>query len=584
MSEDILENKDFLRVQKLNDSRNKRQSLHQDELDEKDLSLAQDDVIGIGLKAESEQEQEDPTLKVFVKRLNWKEKYRFHKDSGEMQSMLRDVEFNYRGTIMDNVVNNINEPLKVVLQDSPAGKLKDGDSKTEDTTSESKKGIELHKNQELTIQTNFGRTNFSGFYVLFWFSVAFIVTKVSVDYYIANDGDLGQSEVIQFMTKDLVSVALIDLAMYLSIYFVFAVQYACRLKWISWNKEGWLMTSLYEAAFVIVFLYVAENVMKFHWVAKIFLFLHSLVLLMKMHSFAFYNGYLWNIWEELSYSKGTLAKVKDTKVSSSVIKSLEKSRNFCQFELDCQSEKIPFPSNISVNNFFMYSMFPTVVYQIEYPRTKKIRWSYVFEKLCAIFGIIFIMMVVAQMFMYPVAMRAIALRDSGIPIFWDRIKQWPHLLLDIVPSFIMMYLLVWYLIWDAILNCIAELTCFADRYFYGDWWNCVSWEEFSRLWNVPVHKFLLRHVYHSSISFLQLNKAQATIATFFISSVVHELAMYVLFNKFRLFLFFLQMYQLPLVKMGNSKFFKDRKVLGNVIFWIGICTGPSLMCTLYLTF
>ena len=277
-------------------------------------------------------------------------------------------------------------------------------------------------------------------------------------------------------------------------------------------------------------------------------------------------------------------QVKDTKVSSSVIESLEKSRNFCQFELDCQSEKIPFPSNISVNNFFMYSMFPTLVYQIEYPRTKKIRWGYVFEKLCAIFGIIFIMMVVAQMFMYPVAMRAIALRDSGIPIFWDRIKQWPRLLLDIVPSFIMMYLLVWYLIWDAILNCIAELTCFADRYFYGDWWNCVSWEEFSRLWNVPVHKFLLRHVYHSSISFLQLNKAQATIATFFISSVVHELAMYVLFNKLRLFLFFLQMYQLPLVKMGNSKFFKDRKVLGNVIFWIGICTGPSLMCTLYLTF
>lgn len=27
---------------------------------------------------------------------------------------------------------------------------------------------------------------------------------------------------------------------------------------------------------------------------------------------------------------------------------------------------------------------------------------------------------------------------------------------------------------------------------------------------------------------------------------------------------------------------KDRKVLGNVIFWFGIFTGPSLLCSLYL--
>lgn len=73
-----------------------------------------------------------------------------------------------------------------------------------------------------------------------------------------------------------------------------------------------------------------------------------------------------------------------------------------------------------------------------------------------------------------------------------------------------MYLLVFYIIWDAILNAIAELTRFSDREFYGPWWNSVTWDQFARDWNVPVHRFLLRHVYHSSISSFRVSKQSAT--------------------------------------------------------------------------
>lgn len=31
--------------------------------------------------------------------------------------------------------------------------------------------------------------------------------------------------------------------------------------------------------------------------------------------------------------------------------------------------------------------------------------------------------------------------------------------------------MTWYLIWELILNLLGELTLFADRGFYGDWWN-----------------------------------------------------------------------------------------------------------------
>lgn len=37
------------------------------------------------------------------------------------------------------------------------------------------------------------------------------------------------------------------------------------------------------------------------------------------------------------------------------------------------------------------------------------------------------------------------------------------------------------MLFESILNLLAELTYFADRGFYGDWWNSVSWDEFARV-------------------------------------------------------------------------------------------------------
>lgn len=421
---------------------------------------------------------------------------------------------------------------------------------------------------------HFSDSEFAGLFTLFWVAVAVIVINSTVNY-IRENGF--KAEIINILYTKIVEIALTDLWMYLSMYPILGLHYLVKKNMIDWEKSGWVISSIYELLFFITFTLFAEK-QQFPWIGKIFLFLHSLVILMKIHSYSFYNGYLWRIKNELEFSKGLIKKFNEDDEN---LKLLHSSIEFCEFELKSQSTETPFPSNITVDNFFWFSMFPIVVYQIDFPRTERIRWSYVSEKLCAIFGVIIVMIVFAQNMMYPIVMRAIQLR--GLPLM-DRIYQYPLLLLNLMPSFVIIYLLVFYLIWDAILNCIAELTRFGDRDFYGPWWNCVSWDQFARIWNVPVHKFLLRHVYHSSISAFKLNKAQATIFTFFLSSVVHELSMFVLFHKIRGYLLLLQMCQLPLVMISKTKYLKDQKILGNVIFWIGIITGPSLMCTLYLTF
>lgn len=224
-----------------------------------------------------------------------------------------------------------------------------------------------------------------------------------------------------------------------------------------------------------------------------------------------------------------------------------------KWEIDALSDELrgkstepgrEYPNNLTLRNHYEYIVLPTVVYELEYPRSQTINWYYAAEKAAACFGIIFVMIMISQAFIYPVVMDTVRMKEEGVPLA-GRFRQFPWMLLDLIFPFMMEYLLTWYLIWETILNFLAELTYFADRGFYGAWWNCVSWDQFARDWNRPVHNFLLRHVYHSSISAMKVDKHTATLITFFLSACVHELVMWCIFKKLRGYLLFLQMCQLP---------------------------------------
>mgnify|MGYP003365731919 FL=1 len=630
MTEKFLKDKDFIKIQRLNSPNNaeKRKSLTQTDIDIDTLTsqLANHTKITtISSNTQQKNDQNDTDIdgSLLVNHAQFvKSRYKVRYRNDKVISYFDDVDFEYRPSILDG---SINEPFRMSFEGPTLEKeikIKEKAKRSqlrrekfpkvaskEDMNNNTSSNVESQDGTNSNNEDNSDSSevenatanngymhehlvsNFSGLYVALWMAIGLGVLRCVVDNYIDEDGNLMNGEIMTFLRTDLFKVGFVDLCMYLCMYVPFFIHWLAKKNILRWNCIGWKIVSVFEFAFFVGFIYLPEHVLNFHWVAKIFLFLHSLVLLMKMHSFAFYNGYLWSIKEELDYSTNALAKIekepptaenaKDTEVKD----IFEKSVDFCTFELNSQThdESQKFPKNINVWNFFEFTMFPTIVYQIEYPRTDRIRWSYVLEKVCAIFGTIFIMVLNAQIFMYPIAERALLIRGSEWTGIIDRLGHWARILIDIIPSFIVMYLLVFYLIWDAILNCIAELSRFGDRYFYGDWWNCVTWDEFSRIWNIPVHKFLLRHVYHSSISAFNFNKAQATLFTFFLSSVIHELSMYVIFKRMRLYIFFFQMLQLPLVAIGNTPQMKERTIIGNAIFWAGICMGPSVLCSLYLT-
>ncbi|KAK3114761.1 Sterol O-acyltransferase 2 (Sterol-ester synthase 2) [Teratosphaeriaceae sp. CCFEE 6253] len=233
-----------------------------------------------------------------------------------------------------------------------------------------------------------------------------------------------------------------------------------------------------------------------------------------------------------------------------------------------------YPQSLRLVNFAEFICLPTLVYELAYPRQERINWWYVAEKLSATFGVLCIMQVISQAFIYPPVAKTITMKEAGMPIE-ERWREFPFIVSEMLFPLLIEQLLTWYLIWECILNVLAELTRFADRGFYGDWWNSVTWDQYARDWNRPVHTFLLRHVYHSSISSFHLSRHAATFVTFLLSALVHEMCMAIMFKKVRGYLFSMQLLQLPLVMVSRSKLLRGRVVLGNTMFWLGLFVGPA---------
>ena len=55
-----------------------------------------------------------------------------------------------------------------------------------------------------------------------------------------------------------------------------------------------------------------------------------------------------------------------------------------------------------------------------------------------------------------------------------------------------------------------------------DWWNATTIGDYWRLWNMPVHKWLLRHVYYPALR-LGMGRTPAMVLVFFVSACFHEL-------------------------------------------------------------
>uniref|UniRef100_A0A1D1XNN8 O-acyltransferase n=1 Tax=Anthurium amnicola TaxID=1678845 RepID=A0A1D1XNN8_9ARAE len=416
-----------------------------------------------------------------------------------------------------------------------------------------------------------------GFFVLFWLAMAVYVIQTIV-HNLESLGTIVDLSFFELFSKDAVVLALSDACMVGATFFDVILQKMIARGWIEWRYTGMAIQHLYQVTFLFSASYWTYY-RGWPWVQSGFFVLHTIAMLMKIHSYAYYNGdmsafahRLRVLRKEYSQLLGETKKSEDGDEEKEKIRQQRLSRLRAWIEeieniIKNTSGSTSYPDNLTFANFLDYLLVPTLVYELEYPRTEKIRPRYVFEKALATLGTFFLLYMNTETYIIPVL-------PNSSTSFW-------RALLQISIPFMVNYLLIFYIIFECICNVFAELTRFADRHFYDDWWNSTTFEEFARKWNRPVHHFLLRHVYQWSIDSYKLSRRDASLMTFLLSSLIHELVMIVVSKKIRMYLFLLQMFQLPLIWVGNLPAVKESKWLGNAFFWFSMMCGPPLLGILY---
>ncbi|CAD6585412.1 MAG: hypothetical protein ASARMPRED_002153 [Alectoria sarmentosa] len=439
--------------------------------------------------------------------------------------------------------------------------------------------------------------DFRGFFVLFWIGLAVMVITTML----RNIKDTGyplRHQMFDLLTTKTWELGLSDGAMVLSTGVSVPFQMLCRRSkgWLRWENMGMPIQSVFQLGWLLLWVNW-PFIFNWTWTAQVFFTLHTLVLLMKMHSYTFYNGHLSTTEHRLSAldnpeSASTAAAVRypspgtqlnevdkavEDKKNEDEKETLTQLREDLALELVSPLGQVTYPNNLSMMNYVDYILCPTLCYELEYPRTSKINWMELFYKTLAVFGCIFLLTLISEEFIVPV-LRDSAIRLEGIDSWSDMGLILGETISQLLFPFMMTFLICFLVIFEYVLGAFAEITCFADRHFYSDWWNSSDWFEFSREWNIPVHHFLRRHVYGASRPYVSRNTA--TLITFLVSALGHELVMGCITKKLRGYGFAAQMSQLPIVAVQRIKVVRSRKLLNNVLFWCSMILGLSMMCAL----
>ncbi|KKK18159.1 hypothetical protein ARAM_004527 [Aspergillus rambellii] len=248
------------------------------------------------------------------------------------------------------------------------------------------------------------------------------------------------------------------------------------------------------------------------------------------------------------------------------------------FEIPKLYSTCPYPKNITVGNLAYYLLAPTLVYQPVYPRTPRIRWSFVGKRLFEFVCLAVVIWLLSAQYAAPL------LRNATEKIATLHITSILERGLKLSTISLVIWLAGFYALFQSLLNGLAEVMRFGDREFYTDWWNSPSFGVYWRSWNRPVYTFMKRHVYMPLVT-RGWSSFAAGLVVFTVSAVLHEILVGVPTHNLIGVAFLAMLFQLPLIFLtAPCEKFKNPlgKAIGNSIFWITFCVvGQPLGALLY---
>nr|AGH55992.1 acyl CoA:diacylglycerol acyltransferase [Tetraena mongolica] len=229
--------------------------------------------------------------------------------------------------------------------------------------------------------------------------------------------------------------------------------------------------------------------------------------------------------------------------------------------------------DVSFRSLAYFMVAPTLCYQPSYPRSECIRKGWVARQVLKLIIFTGVMGFIVEQYINPLV------RNSQHPLKGDLLYAIERILKLSVPN-LYVWLCMFYCLFHLWLNILAELLRFGDREFYKDWWNAQTTDGYWRMWNMPVHKWMVRHLYFPCLR-NGIPKGFAIVLVFFVSAIFHELCIAVPCHIFKLWAFIGIMSQVPLVFITNylQKKFQNSMV-GNMIFWFIFSILGQPMCLL----
>ncbi|XP_070604538.1 diacylglycerol O-acyltransferase 1 isoform X2 [Erythrolamprus reginae] len=235
-------------------------------------------------------------------------------------------------------------------------------------------------------------------------------------------------------------------------------------------------------------------------------------------------------------------------------------------------QEVTYPDNLTYRGLYYFLLAPTLCYELNFPRSPRIRKRFLLRRLFEMLFFLQLLVGLIQQWMVPTIQNSMKpFRDMD----YSRIIE--RLLKLAVPNHLI-WLIFFYWFFHSSLNFIAEILQFGDREFYRDWWNAESVTYFWQNWNIPVHKWCLRHFYKPMIK-KGTRKWTGQVAVFLASAFFHEYLVSVPLKMFRLWAFMGMMAQVPLAWFV-SRFLRGN--YGNAAVWISLIIGQPIAVLMYV--
>ncbi|XP_038616146.1 diacylglycerol O-acyltransferase 1 [Tachyglossus aculeatus] len=239
---------------------------------------------------------------------------------------------------------------------------------------------------------------------------------------------------------------------------------------------------------------------------------------------------------------------------------------------DVGSGEVSYPDNLTYRDLYYFLLAPTLCYELNFPRSPRIRKRFLLRRLLEMLFFMQLLVGLIQQWMVPTIQNSMKpFKDMD----YSRIIE--RLLKLAVPNHLI-WLIFFYWFFHSCLNALAEILQFGDREFYRDWWNAESVTYFWQNWNIPVHKWCLRHFYKPALK-RGMNKWLAQMGVFLASAFFHEYLVSVPLRMFRLCIFTGMMAQIPLAWVVG-RFLRGN--YGNAAVWLSLIIGQPLAVLMYV--